>query len=287
MTQAASALNFMHETCGIAHLDVKLENMLLCNPAEPGREPTLKLADFGFATDRVQPSPDQTSNGTDGFRAPELYNVKETGGYNAFSVDAWSFGVCIFILAVGRMPFSEKRTPPPPPPELPTPALPQLDEYLALKVAQKGGRSGVHALCACREGYSTLWDNVNAQLKPLIDSLLRASDPATRREALRSADSVLNVIELQRQGGSGIVEESMDVDAGIYEAPSYRGSRFGDADDVQGDGDEEEYEYITVRSIGACGNANPDLRASSPVPGPALVPVPVNPPLRRQWGAAA
>lgn len=277
MRQAASALNFLHETCGIAHLDVKLENMLLCNPLEPGREPTLKLADFGFATDRVRPSPDQTSNGTDGFRAPELYNVKETGGYDAFSADAWSFGVCIFILAVARMPFTEKRTPPPPPPELPTPALPQLDEYLALKVAQKGGRSGINALCACREGYSILWDRVDAQLKPLIESLLRASEPATRCEALRSADSALNSIELQSQCVGLQPAEPMDDESGTYEAPSYRGAPCGDADDdavcVQGDEDEEEYEYVTVRSSG---------RANSNV-----APSPGSLPLRRRWGAAA
>ena len=124
----------------------------------------------------------------------------------------------------------------------------------------------------------------------------QAAPAATRREALRTADSALNVIELRSQGGSSIVEESMDVEAGIYEAPTYRGSRFGDEDGdavyVQGNEDEED-ENMTVRSSGACGNANSDLRASSPVPGPVPGPgpgpgpIPVNPPLRRQWGAAA
>ena len=47
----------MHEVCGVAHLDVKLENCLLTDHA------TLKLADFGFATEHTSPSPAQDRRG--------------------------------------------------------------------------------------------------------------------------------------------------------------------------------------------------------------------------------
>lgn len=90
MRDIAAGLVHVH-ACGVAHLDLKLENILATGDLHC---PTLKICDFGFATAEVAPSPAQSRNGTDGYRAPELYaQVVGVGpGYDAFAADAWSLG---------------------------------------------------------------------------------------------------------------------------------------------------------------------------------------------------
>lgn len=51
---------------GIAHLDIKLENLLI------GKDLNIKLCDFGF-TDKITARIFK-NKGTDGYKAPEIYN---------------------------------------------------------------------------------------------------------------------------------------------------------------------------------------------------------------------
>ena len=107
IVQVVAGLHHLHDACKIAHLDLKLENFLLVG--SPDTEPSLKITDFGFASTLLVPSSAQLKNGTPGYMAPELYShVPGIGpGYDAKAVDAWALGVCVFVLATGRVPFSD------------------------------------------------------------------------------------------------------------------------------------------------------------------------------------
>jgi serine/threonine protein kinase len=63
--QLLDAVEYLHIKSKVAHLDIKLENILIDNDFK------LKLCDFGFIEDlstRVL-----KRSGTDGYRAPEVY----------------------------------------------------------------------------------------------------------------------------------------------------------------------------------------------------------------------
>jgi serine/threonine protein kinase len=63
--QLLNAVDHLHSTIGVSHLDIKLENILLDSDF------TLKLCDFGFSDDVSLPV--RVNKGTDGYKAPEIY----------------------------------------------------------------------------------------------------------------------------------------------------------------------------------------------------------------------
>jgi len=106
---------------------VKPENILQCGSASA---PCWKLADFGAASvskadpcDRVSSRPPQLIQssraiGSDAYAAPEVVAVMDAcaaanagsgpatlPSYEVYGVDVWSFGVTLFVLASGQMPF--------------------------------------------------------------------------------------------------------------------------------------------------------------------------------------
>ena len=125
--QLASALAFCHAH-GVAHRDVKPENILQCGSASA---PCWKLADFGAASvSRKDCAPTaaahewdlpagkrmQSSRGIGSalYAAPEvvlLMDAAKSGAeplpspYEVYGVDVWSFGVTVYVLASGRVPF--------------------------------------------------------------------------------------------------------------------------------------------------------------------------------------
>ena len=52
MTQIISVLAWLHKTCSICHLDLSLENIMICN--SDIRRPLIKIIDFGVAVDFSQ-----------------------------------------------------------------------------------------------------------------------------------------------------------------------------------------------------------------------------------------
>ncbi|GJP38793.1 hypothetical protein CLOM_g23204, partial [Closterium sp. NIES-68] len=95
--QLASALAFLHAQ-GVAHRDVKPENILLCSH---GDDTTIKLTDFGAAT-LLPPGTLCTERvGSPYYVAPEV--LSERYGLEA---DVWSAGVVLFVLLSGSPPFS-------------------------------------------------------------------------------------------------------------------------------------------------------------------------------------
>ena len=86
----------MHETVGYAHMDVKLENVLI------GTNEQLKLCDFGFSMP-VNSYVDKKM-GTLMYMAPELHHAS-TMPCKAAPTDVFSMGVLFFMLAFGTPPF--------------------------------------------------------------------------------------------------------------------------------------------------------------------------------------
>ena len=91
------ALNHIHEL-GFVYRDLKPENIML---DESGH---CKLIDFGFATRPNAQGMCLTNVGTPAYLSPEQLNGKFTNGYTKI-VDWWSFGVLLYELLTGSLPF--------------------------------------------------------------------------------------------------------------------------------------------------------------------------------------
>jgi serine/threonine protein kinase len=92
----ADALCYCH-SMSIVHRDLKPENILLATPDETSR---VVLADFGYSKEIEEML--HSKVGTPYYTAPEIILHKP---YDA-AVDVWSFGVIVYILLCGTMPFS-------------------------------------------------------------------------------------------------------------------------------------------------------------------------------------
>ena len=98
-SQIVEAIHYMH-SLGIAHRDLKLENILLDKFSNP------KLTDFSYAVifDDVagHSSLSDTFCGSIPYMPPEIL---EKRAYDPKLADIWSLGVCIFIMLNDRLPF--------------------------------------------------------------------------------------------------------------------------------------------------------------------------------------
>ncbi|CAN8069430.1 unnamed protein product [Agarophyton chilense] len=97
------ALQYLHSN-NIAHLDVKLENVVICHDS------VAKLIDFGCAR-RLDEKPDPSQPvplaGTLHYLCPEL--LKNPAHPPAASSDAWSLGVLAYTALAGMYPFNGAR----------------------------------------------------------------------------------------------------------------------------------------------------------------------------------
>ena len=93
-----AGLQFIHQQ-GVAHRDLSLENMLIT------ADGTLKICDFGLSAFH-QPMPDGLTDmvGKLIYMAPEVYVPKHRCCYDGQVSDAWSLGICLFILLAGLPP---------------------------------------------------------------------------------------------------------------------------------------------------------------------------------------
>ncbi|KAJ7731919.1 kinase-like domain-containing protein [Mycena maculata] len=99
--QIASALAYCH-THNVVHRDLSVENILL---AETG---DIKLIDFGVAN-LYEPAAHLSTYCTESyFPAPELLDARP---YTGPAVDVWSFGVVLYILVCGKVPFDDTSMP--------------------------------------------------------------------------------------------------------------------------------------------------------------------------------
>ena len=95
MEQIINGMSALHKS-GYAHLDIKLENVLISN------EGILKLCDFGFST--YTNSLISKVVGTATYMAPEIHTARAQP-CNAKISDIFSLGDLFFILAFGAPPF--------------------------------------------------------------------------------------------------------------------------------------------------------------------------------------
>lgn len=105
--QLVSALRYCHRH-GVAHRDVKLENVLLTQPGAQGQPPVVKLADFGAATLCTEEPDSATLFGTPPYMSPQLLDP-QAPGHDARAADCWSAGVLLCAMLFGRFPFDHAR----------------------------------------------------------------------------------------------------------------------------------------------------------------------------------
>ena len=127
--QLASAIRYLHEDVHVVHRDIKLENCLIdiSDPSAAKDGGNILLCDFGLAefvtgqtrcnspgpyeneADRPPPrniGPSDTSTSIAGslqYASPEL--IMSPAGFLSPVVDVWAYGVVIYALLVGDLPF--------------------------------------------------------------------------------------------------------------------------------------------------------------------------------------
>jgi len=139
---------------GIAHRDLKLENILLRTKDDAF---DFCIADLGGAKWFAPGARAFTSTetGTMGYTAPEAYksNPRDTLSYDAYQVDVFSLGVILYILLSGYPPWELTMTPPH--------RRPKVIDF-----------ETEHAV-------SHVWKNVSAEAKDLVNQML-CPDPIRR-----------------------------------------------------------------------------------------------------------
>ncbi|KAF8968001.1 serine/threonine-protein kinase KIN2 [Entomortierella lignicola] len=99
--QIASALDYCHKN-SIVHRDLKIENILI------SKSGNIKIIDFGLSNLYSPRSHLSTFCGSLYFAAPELLNAKV---YTGPEVDIWSFGIVLYVLVCGKVPFDDQSMP--------------------------------------------------------------------------------------------------------------------------------------------------------------------------------
>lgn len=94
----ASALDYCHRN-SIVHRDLKIENILIADGGD------VKIIDFGLSNLFRRDNLLKTFCGSLYFAAPELLNALP---YVGPEVDVWSFGVVLYVLVCGKVPFEDK-----------------------------------------------------------------------------------------------------------------------------------------------------------------------------------
>jgi serine/threonine protein kinase len=96
--QITSALDYCHRN-SIVHRDICIENIMVSKTGD------IKLVDFSLSNLFLPQSQLNTFCGGSYFAAPEIL---EANPYIGPEVDIWSFGVVLYTLVCGRVPFDDQ-----------------------------------------------------------------------------------------------------------------------------------------------------------------------------------
>ncbi|KAJ9156944.1 Non-specific serine/threonine protein kinase [Coniochaeta hoffmannii] len=99
--QIASALDYCHRN-SIVHRDLKIENILISKTGD------IKIIDFGLSNLFAPKGHLKTFCGSLYFAAPELLQAR---AYTGPEVDVWSFGIVLYVLVCGKVPFDDQSMP--------------------------------------------------------------------------------------------------------------------------------------------------------------------------------
>ncbi|CAJ2505461.1 Uu.00g128550.m01.CDS01 [Anthostomella pinea] len=99
--QIASALDYCHRN-SIVHRDLKIENILISKTGD------IKIIDFGLSNLFSPGGHLKTFCGSLYFAAPELLQAR---AYTGPEVDVWSFGIVLYVLVCGKVPFDDQSMP--------------------------------------------------------------------------------------------------------------------------------------------------------------------------------
>ena len=99
--QIASALDYCHRN-SIVHRDLKIENILISKTGD------IKIIDFGLSNLFSPRHHLKTFCGSLYFAAPELLQARQ---YTGPEVDVWSFGIVLYVLVCGKVPFDDQSMP--------------------------------------------------------------------------------------------------------------------------------------------------------------------------------
>ncbi|KAJ5620032.1 hypothetical protein N7510_004016 [Penicillium lagena] len=99
--QIASALDYSHRN-SIVHRDLKIENILISKTGD------IKIIDFGLSNLFSPKGLLKTFCGSLYFAAPELLQARQ---YTGPEVDVWSFGIVLYVLVCGKVPFDDQSMP--------------------------------------------------------------------------------------------------------------------------------------------------------------------------------
>ncbi|KAF1814306.1 Pkinase-domain-containing protein [Eremomyces bilateralis CBS 781.70] len=99
--QIASALDYCHRN-SIVHRDLKIENILISKTGD------IKIIDFGLSNLFAPQNYLKTFCGSLYFAAPELLQARQ---YTGPEVDIWSFGIVLYVLVCGKVPFDDQSMP--------------------------------------------------------------------------------------------------------------------------------------------------------------------------------
>ena len=105
--QVASALAHMHAR-GVAHCDVKPDNVLVCEAFSSAGENVVKLVDFGLATEFCVDENEEASVPVHG-GTPDYLPVEALGGrpVDPRKVDSFCLGVMLCEMLTGKHPFAD------------------------------------------------------------------------------------------------------------------------------------------------------------------------------------